>query len=150
MCSGTSTETTCWRDKPERIGLRYRPPRNRTSLDAAIGAARAGLPAEAYRDAWQAGRNFTEAEAIAAALEIDQDDATPAEFGLTARESEILGLLAAGMTDPEIAGALFISVRTVEHHVASLFRKLGVRSRSAATATAIAIATGLVSTGDLA
>ena len=46
------------------------------------------------------------------------------------------------MTDPDIGEALSISVRTVEHHVANIYHKLGVRTRAAATSTAIAV--GLV------
>jgi DNA-binding NarL/FixJ family response regulator len=61
---------------------------------------------------------------------------------LTRRETEILRLLAGGMTDPAIAQELFISVRTVENHVARIFAKLGVRTRTAAATTAIA--TGLI------
>ncbi len=44
-------------------------------------------------------------------------------------EAEILRLLASGLTDPAIATTLFISVRTVENHVARIFAKLGVRTR---------------------
>jgi DNA-binding NarL/FixJ family response regulator len=59
---------------------------------------------------------------------------TKAELaGLTAREAEILAKLAGGMTDRQIASALQISTRTVESHVASVLRKLGVRNRTAAT-----------------
>jgi DNA-binding NarL/FixJ family response regulator len=58
--------------------------------------------------------------------------------GLTPREQEVLGLLAAGKTDREIAEALFVSVRTVEGHVARIFGKLGVRTRTAAATVAIA------------
>ncbi|GFJ93685.1 transcriptional regulator [Phytohabitans rumicis] len=48
---------------------------------------------------------------------------------LTARESEIAGLAASGLTDREIAERLVLSVRTVESHLARVYRKLPVRSR---------------------
>src|SRR5688572_21999 len=51
---------------------------------------------------------------------------------LSAREHEVLRLLAEGLTDREIAGALAISPRTVESHVSSVLRKLGVRNRAEA------------------
>lgn len=50
--------------------------------------------------------------------------------GLTPRESEILGLIAAGHTNPEIAEQLVISVRTVETHRAAIQRKLGTVNRA--------------------
>ncbi len=51
---------------------------------------------------------------------------------LSSRETEVLRLLSEGLTDREIAGALAISPRTVESHVSSLLRKLGVRNRAEA------------------
>ena len=51
------------------------------------------------------------------------------EFGLTARQREVLDLLAAGMTNAEISGKLVLSERTVDHHVAAVLAKLGVDSR---------------------
>jgi DNA-binding NarL/FixJ family response regulator len=54
--------------------------------------------------------------------------------GLTAREAEVLRLLAEGLTDREIGGALTISPRTVENHVSSVLRKLGARNRAEAAA----------------
>lgn len=51
---------------------------------------------------------------------------------LSTREREVLHLLADGLTDREIATALSISPRTVESHVSSLLRKLGVRNRAEA------------------
>jgi len=52
--------------------------------------------------------------------------------GLTAREQEILQLLAKGNSNEEIADSLFISVRTVENHVSAILAKLGTGSRKGA------------------
>ena len=52
--------------------------------------------------------------------------------GLTTREVEVLSLLCQGMRNAEIAARLSRSVRTVDHHLASVFAKLGVDSRLAA------------------
>ncbi len=57
--------------------------------------------------------------------------------GLTAREVEVLRLLAQGWTDAQIAGHLVISPRTVNRHTISLYSKLNVSSRAAATRYAI-------------
>ena len=57
--------------------------------------------------------------------------------GLTAREVEVLRLVAQGLTNPQIAERLVVSLPTVNKHVASIFNKLGVNSRSAATRTAL-------------
>ncbi len=53
------------------------------------------------------------------------------DAGVSAREAEVLTLVGAHLTNVEIAGRLFISVRTVESHVSSLLRKLGVADRRA-------------------
>ncbi len=62
----------------------------------------------------------------------------PARAGLpdrlTAREAEVLRLLAAGRTNKEIAGELVLSVYTVERHLANAYRKISVRNRADATA----------------
>jgi predicted ATPase/DNA-binding CsgD family transcriptional regulator len=60
-----------------------------------------------------------------------------AALGLTPREGEVLRLLAQGLTDRGIAEALFISPRTVSGHVANLLAKLGLDSRTAASAFAV-------------
>jgi DNA-binding NarL/FixJ family response regulator len=56
--------------------------------------------------------------------------------GLTPRELEVLRLVAAGRTNKAIAAELILSERTVERHVSNIFVKVGVSSRSAATAFA--------------
>jgi DNA-binding CsgD family transcriptional regulator/tetratricopeptide (TPR) repeat protein len=52
--------------------------------------------------------------------------------GLTAREQEILQLVASGQSNDEISASLFISVRTVEHHVSAILGKLGVTTHKSA------------------
>ncbi len=59
-----------------------------------------------------------------------------APAGLTAREQEVLALLSEGLADKEISRWLFISERTVHHHVSAVLAKIGATSRSAAAAEA--------------
>jgi DNA-binding NarL/FixJ family response regulator len=63
-------------------------------------------------------------------------------FRLTAREQEVLGLLAEGMTNAQLADALFISERTANRHVSNIFTKLDVHNRT--QAARIAMEAGLV------
>jgi DNA-binding CsgD family transcriptional regulator len=53
-------------------------------------------------------------------------------FALTAREIEVAALVADGLTNAEIAARLYISPKTVDHHVSNVLSKLGVGSRRAA------------------
>ncbi len=52
------------------------------------------------------------------------------KFGLTRREIDIVHLVSTGMTNPEIARKLFISARTVQNHLRSIFSKVGVHNRT--------------------
>jgi DNA-binding CsgD family transcriptional regulator/Tfp pilus assembly protein PilF len=56
--------------------------------------------------------------------------------GLTARELEVLALLSQGLTNAQLADRLFLSQKTVDHHVSSVLRKLGEPNRAAAAAVA--------------
>lgn len=60
-----------------------------------------------------------------------------APAGLTAREVGVLALVAEGLTDAEVAERLVVSIRTVHAHLRSIYRKLDVRTRSAATRYAL-------------
>jgi ATP/maltotriose-dependent transcriptional regulator MalT len=57
--------------------------------------------------------------------------------GLTTREAEVLGLVAAGRSNREIAEALVLSEKTIEHHLTSIYGKIRADNRAAATAFAI-------------
>jgi DNA-binding NarL/FixJ family response regulator len=84
------------------------------------------------------------ATARAALAELGAPSPPPERSLLTAREQEVLRLLARGHSNDAIASELFVSVRTVERHVENLYRKIGVSGRTArAAATAWALAHGM-------
>ena len=60
----------------------------------------------------------------------DRSPGRPAHQRLTAREREILTLVADGLTNAEIAAELQLSPNTVKEHASSMFRKLGARNRA--------------------
>jgi DNA-binding CsgD family transcriptional regulator len=82
---------------------------------------------QSYRNAvaFEGVRARIGAEAMAAALH---------NAGLTVREAEVVGMVARGSSNADLATALGISTRTAEKHTQNAFRKLGVRSRSQAAA----------------
>ena len=97
-----------------------------------------------YVASWESGRTLpfeqAMAEAVAAAgsaLVALRAAPVPALAGLTAREIEVLRLLADGRSDKDIAAALFVSRPTASKHVAAIISKLGVESRTAAVALAL-------------
>ena len=57
-------------------------------------------------------------------------------LGLTARQAEVLQLLAEGLTNPEIADRLFVAPRTVQHHVSAVLSKLHATTRQDAVTQA--------------
>jgi DNA-binding NarL/FixJ family response regulator len=82
---------------------------------------------------------ITEEEPVIEQLPIVRKPPSPPAYpdGLTAREVEVLRLLAQGWTDAQIAEELVISPRTVNNHLTSIYSKIQVSSRSAATRYAI-------------
>ncbi len=74
----------------------------------------------------------------AAAPARSRDGQDRAVASLSARETEVLGLIQAGHTNAEIAKRLYISPKTAEHHVSRVLSKLGVRTRAEAAALAAA------------
>jgi DNA-binding NarL/FixJ family response regulator len=92
--------------------------------------------------AWAEGGALSPAVAVAEALaDLDgrgtDDEPRTAPGILSARELDVMRLLVTGKTDREIAGALFISRRTAQGHVANIFTKLGVSTRTAAATVAL-------------
>ena len=73
---------------------------------------------------------------LARAQELSWKEAAKPAGGLTARELEVLRLVATGKTNRSIAADLFLSEKTVARHVSNIFSKLGLSSRAAATAYA--------------
>jgi DNA-binding CsgD family transcriptional regulator len=73
----------------------------------------------------------------AAALLAQLSPAPAFPAGLSAREVEVLRLVAQGLTNPQVAERLFLSPRTVEQHLRSVYGKLGVATRAAATHFAV-------------
>ena len=137
----------------------------RPMYERAVAELRAALTADGFAAEWAAGRAMPLEQAVAealatAAVSVVADMATapsaphpPTDaaaaasarpvaavsadrFALSKREREVLALLVNRYTDPEIAAALFLSVRTVENHVAHIFNKLGVAHRREAAALA--------------
>ena len=110
------------------------------SYEDSVAAARAQLGEPTWSEAWSDGRAMTREQAAAYAMDAAADDpARPVAHpqGLSDREVEVLALVANGLTSAEVAKRVFLSVRTVDWHLASVYTKLGVRSRTEATRFAV-------------
>ncbi len=68
------------------------------------------------------------------------------QHGLTAREMEVLALVNEGLHNGQIADRLVVSVRTVDHHVEAILRKLGARTRADARVTATSLGIAVAAT----
>jgi non-specific serine/threonine protein kinase len=102
------------------------------------------LAPDVFAAAWQSGETLPIEAVVSEALAMADitvvpaaPDPEPGVVVLTPREREVLHLLTDGLSDREIAAALFISPRTAGYHVSNLLGKLGVESRTAAAALAL-------------
>ena len=132
----------------ERLGWRRAPALGQHQR--VLAAVRARLDDPAFTEAWEEGRALSLSEATADALAVATEIAAAAvstthsarahaatAAGLTAREHEILRLVVAGKSNPEIGVVLFISHRTVATHLRHIYDKLGVSGRAEAITAAI-------------
>jgi predicted ATPase/DNA-binding CsgD family transcriptional regulator len=124
-------------------------PALRTLEEPYLVGAHSQLEEGVWTEAWEEGGAMSMQTAIEYALAEEEPSTTspaleqpppsarehPAE--LTPREVEVLGLVAEGLTNPQVAQRLFLSPRTVQRHLNSVYRKLGVSSRTAATRLAL-------------
>ena len=126
-----------------RAGIPYRAAQTRLLLARVLGRDDrevAGAEARAALSVFEdlgAGREADAAAALMRDLGVKAARTGPKNVGrLTRREQEVLVLLGEGLSNPEIAGRLFLSRKTVEHHVARILSKLGLRGRAEAAALA--------------
>ncbi len=122
----------------QQVGAPYIAARIRIAIADALQALGDDEGAELERDAARAV--FEELGAVPDLARIEARTGARAgsesRFGLTARELEVLRLIASGHTNAAIARELFVSVKTVDRHVSNIFDKLDVPTRAAATAFA--------------
>jgi non-specific serine/threonine protein kinase len=124
-----------------RESMGYRLPNEEHDQQAQIVAMiRSDLADSKFQSAWNAGRTMTMQQTTEYVMAEEQQRvalsniAFPHESNmLTAREAQVLRLVADGLSDAQIAEKLVISPRTVNTHLSSIYSKLGVKSRIAAT-----------------
>lgn len=102
----------------------------RSDHERAVASAQATLGEHEFTGAWATGQLLTPEQAVLAA--VATRPAPTAQNELTRRELEVLRLVAQGLSDAEVSDRLVVSRRTVHSHLRSIYRKLGVSTRSAA------------------
>jgi predicted ATPase/class 3 adenylate cyclase/DNA-binding CsgD family transcriptional regulator/tetratricopeptide (TPR) repeat protein len=109
-----------------------------TPREAELTAVRAGLALDVFDTAWREGASLSLDEAVAYARRGRGERKRPAHGwdSLTPTELQVVELVVEGLTNPQIGQRLFISKRTVQSHVASVFAKLGVSTRTELAAKA--------------
>jgi non-specific serine/threonine protein kinase len=123
------------------LGVRYLA--HHVYAERVLSATRDRLDPAMFDAAWETGQamSIAAASAEARAVLTLATNLRPSEPGaplrLSPRERDVLALLVAGQHDREIAGALRISPRTVQTHIANLFSKFGANSRVELTASAV-------------
>jgi DNA-binding NarL/FixJ family response regulator len=94
-----------------------------------VAAARAVGASGFVPKSWSASDIARAVRMVGLGLDVFEPEGEPAG-GLSEREREVLGLVAAGRTNREIAGELYLSPHTVKEHTSALYRKLGARNRA--------------------
>jgi len=94
-------------------------------------ARAAGASGFAYKD-WPARKIAGAVRLVGLGGTVFERQELTSAMGLTDRERSVLELMAAGATNPEIAGELHLSKHTIKEHTSSVYRKLGVRNRTEA------------------
>lgn len=112
-----------------------RPPQWRLLMEDILTDLQEKLGVERFVREVAVGRQLTPLQALTA-FEHPTATVGPTSLGLSAREREVLKLVAEGLADAEVAQTLIISVRTVHAHLQSIYNKLGVNSRTAAVRAA--------------
>jgi DNA-binding NarL/FixJ family response regulator len=136
--SAFSAAVAAWSDE----GLSFEAARTRCDLAALVAATRPDEAAELARECLGTFQHLGAESEVDRTLALLRGLGAPARVSrpsrslLSAREEEVLGLLAQGLSNPEIAQRLYLSPRTVAHHVSSILSKLQVRNRTEAVAFA--------------
>jgi len=107
----------------------------------AAGYIHKGLPPDELVDAVVAIHEGTYSESKPASVNLDEQQTMPAwpgqDAGLSPRESEILGFIAQGFTNEDIARRAYLSINTVKTYIRTAYRKMGVTTRAQAVGWAL-------------